>query len=477
MKPPVEIQADTTEKSPAVIFEKQFRAFGEQPLIPYEQRLAMIKKIEEIICENDDLICRAISGDFGNRSYDETKLLEITPCITGLRHTAKRLKKWMRPQKRHISKLFFGAENVVVPQAKGIVGIIVPWNYPLFLAISPMTSAIAAGNRVMVKPADNSMALSRLLQEKFSEKISGDLISFLPGADPSQFSCLPFNHLVFTGSARVGKIIMRQASDTLTPVTLELGGKSPTILADDFPVKTAVERIMFGKLINSGQTCVAPDYLFVPEHRLETFIELARQVVANRYPDIQSRDYTSIIDQNAFSRLMTTLEDAGQKGARIIQLIPGPRWEKKLKKISPVLLTGVTPDMTIMKEEIFGPFLPVLPYKKIDTVIDYINRHDRPLALYPFSNNRKFIDRVLCQTISGGVSINDCTLQVAQHDMPFGGIGTSGMGHYHGYEGFVEFSKLKPIFKQAKWPFPIQIPFNRFLDQGYHFLKKTRWIS
>lgn len=459
------------------IFEQQKAAYLKQPFISYSERIDSLKKIEQILHDNDEAICEAVCADFGNRSYYETKILEISSSMMGLRYTRKRLKKWMKTQKRHTSMAFIGGKNRVIPQAKGVIGIVAPWNYPLFLVLGPLTCAIAAGNRVMIKQAANSQRLCRLLHEKFSEKFSEDLITFLPGVPSNDFSSLPFNHLIFTGSPDVGKTVMRTASNNLTPVTLELGGKSPTILADDFDLKTAVERITYAKYMNSGQTCVAPDYLFVPEGKVDEFIELAKSVVFSRYPEIETKDFTSIIDQKAYSRLLATLEDAREKKAEIINLLPGPQSNDNLQKISPTIVKGVNEDMIIMQEEIFGPLLPIIPYKSTDEVIEYINRHERPLGLYAFSNNKQLLDKIVTNTLSGGVTINDCAMHVAQHDIPFGGVGNSGMGHYHGYEGFAEFSKIRPVFRQAKRALAITPPYGASVEKIYRLIKKMKWLA
>ncbi len=458
-------------------FKRQKEACLKHPYLPHGERMDVLKKIEQIIQENDQAICEAICTDFGNRSHHETKILEISSSIMGLRYTRKRLKKWMKTQKRHTSLVFFGGSNRVIPQAKGVVGIVAPWNYPLFLVLGPLICAIAAGNRVMVKQAANSQTLCTLLQKKFSEKISEELIAFLPGTPSKDFSSLPFDHLVFTGSPTVGKTIMATAAKNLTPVTLELGGKSPTILAEDFDLKTAVERIMYAKFMNSGQTCVAPDYLFVPEGRQDAVIQMAKTIVSRQYPKLETRDYTSIIDQKAYFRLMATLEDARDKNAEIINLISGPWANDELQKISPCIVTSVNEEMRIMQVEIFGPLLPIMTYESLDEVISYINSHDRPLALYVFSNDPAFLDKLIKNTLSGGVTINDCAMHVAQHDLPFGGIGNSGMGQYHGYEGFVEFSKLRPVFKQAKKTLAIAPPYGATFDRLYKLITKFKWIA
>lgn len=452
-------------------------ACRKQPYISYETRKQVLQQIEEILLENDQEICEAISRDFGHRSIHETKFLEISSIILGLRYTRKRLKKWMKPKKRHVSIIFMGGKNKVIPQAKGVVGIIVPWNYPLFLAVSPLTSAIAAGNRVMIKMASNSQHLCRLLQKRFSEKISEEMISFLPGVNASDFSSLPFNHLVFTGSPGTGRKVMNAATRHLTPVTLELGGKSPTILTDDFDTKTAVQRIMYAKLINSGQMCVAPDYLFVPESRVDEFIETSKAVVSKRYPEIETKDYTTIIDQKAFQRLMDTLNDARNKNAEIINLLPGAEANEKMRKLSPMIIKNVTKDMRIMQEEIFGPILPIMTYRNLDEAIDYVNDHERPLALYIFSNNKQVQNKVLQNTLSGGVTINDCAMHVPQHDLPFGGIGNSGMGQYHGYEGFAEFSKMRPVFKQAKRAVSFAPPYGKKIKMIFNLTAKIKWLK
>ncbi|MEH0020485.1 MAG: coniferyl aldehyde dehydrogenase [Desulfobacter sp.] len=459
------------------VFDAQVSACRNTPLIPYRTRIRVLKTIETLLIENDREICEAVSTDFGNRSVHETRILEITASLLGLRYTRKRLKRWMAPQKRHVSLVFAGGKNRVIPQAKGVVGIVTPWNYPLFLAISPMTSAIAAGNRVMVKLASNSQTLCRLLQRIFTGKISPEHIAFLPGAGANEFSSLPFNHLVFTGSPDVGKTVMKSASRHLTPVTLELGGKSPTIIADDFDLSTAVKRILFAKLMNAGQTCIAPDYLFIPKEKATAFIDTAKTVAASQYPDIHTPDYTSIIDEKAFSRLRDTLADAASKGARITRLLPCPIEDNALRKISPAVVTDVNADMRIMNEEIFGPLLPVIPYTSHRKIMEYINARERPLALYLFTNDKSLSEDYIGQTLSGGVTINDCAMHVAQHDMPFGGIGNSGMGHYHGYEGFVEFSKLRPVFSQSRMALTFAPPYGKAVNRIYAAAKRFTWLS
>lgn len=460
-----------------VAFNRLKEAYYKEPYIDYARRRKILETIEDILLDHDDDICAAISRDFGNRSFHESRILEIAPSVTTIRYTLKHLEKWMKPQKRHVSMFFMGGENTVIPQAKGVVGIISPWNYPLQLAVSPLISAIAAGNRVMIKLAMNSQKLCLLLQKLFAEKIPEDIITVLPGVGANEFSTLPFDHLLFTGSPGVGRTIMNNASRHLTPVTLELGGKSPTVLDDDFDIKVAAARIMYAKLINAGQTCISPDYMFLPEGKVDAFIAAAKTIVNERYPDILTKDYTCIIDQKAYDRLLATADDARMKQAEIVKLLPGDDCNAEERKISPMIFKNVTEDMIIMQREIFGPFLPIKTYRKIEEVIEYINRHERPLALYIFSNNRMFPQKILDNTLSGGVTINDCVMHVAQHDMPFGGVGNSGMGQYHAYEGFVEMSKLRPIFRQSRIAFAVAPPYGKTFDMLYGFIRRFKWMS
>ena len=449
----------TSEAEAVRIFTLQRAAHREHPIPSLEIRRKNLKRLEMMLLENQDAICAAISQDFGNRAHQETKLLELFLTVDGIRDCHKRLSKWMKPQRRNGSIWFFGARNSVIPQPKGVVGVVAPWNYPLFLVMGPVTSALAAGNRCMVKMAANSRHLCALLQRLVAQNFDEHTLAIVPGISGSVFSSIPFDHLIFTGSAETGRWVMRAAADNLTPVTLELGGKSPVIVAEDFDLKTAAARILQMKTVNAGQTCVAPDYLFVHESQLEAFVEHCRAITPQRYPSLLTQDYTSIIDQSAYGRLMEYLDDAESKGAQIINLLPGSIGNEAVRKIAPVLVLGATDDMRVMHEEIFGPILPIKTYRNLDEALDYIKNRDQPLALYLFTNQRQLQKRVVALTQSGGVGINDCGLHAAQHDLPFGGVGASGMGHYHGYEGFLEFSKLRPIFKQFSRPaFPLLYP-------------------
>jgi len=441
---------EVVENEAQRIFKLQRDAYLRDPYPSLEVRKERLRALERVLLDNTDAIVEAIQRDFGHRCAEETKILEIFPCVDGIRHTRKRLRKWMKPQRRHVSVLFATGSNRVIPQPKGVVGIVSPWNYPLFLTLSPLISVLAAGNRAMIKMATNSQNLCRLLHEKLSDVYPEDTVAVLPGVRAGDFSTLPFDHMVFTGSANVGRTVMRSAADNLTPVTLELGGKSPTIVCDDFNIEEAASRILYAKCVNAGQTCLAPDYLFLPEAAQDRFVAAAQRMVAERYPDTNDQSYTSVIDDKSYQRLRMTLDDAESKGAKLVPLVPDAAFNDVMRKIPPHLVLGVTNDMMIMQEEVFGPLFPVMTYQSLDEVIEYITTRDRPLGFYMFTNDRARKDKLLYSTISGGVTINNCLMHIAQHDLPFGGIGSSGMGHYHGREGFIEFSKLRPVFTNPR---------------------------
>lgn len=443
---------ESVENEAQRVFKLQREAYARDPYPSYEERVANLRKLDRLLVDNAEAIADAITADFGHRAFEETMAAEVFTSVDGIRSTIKHLKKWMAPQKREVSILFATGRNRVIPMPKGVVGVIAPWNYPLFLTISPLTSVLAAGNRAMVKMASNSQTLCRLLADKFREVFPEEVVAILPGVRAQDFSTLPYDHLIFTGSADAGRTVMRTAAENLTPVTLELGGKSPTIICDDYDIDEAASRILYAKYLNAGQTCLAPDYVMVPEAKRDAFVAAAKRIMPERYPDPDSPQYTSVIDDKSYKRLRATLDDARQKGAEIVPLIPSATFNDQLRKIPPHALLNVTDDMVVMQNEIFGPLLPVKTYQSIDEAIEYVNSKDRPLGFYVFTHDKAKEDKILGSTISGGVTINNCMLHVAQHDLPFGGIGASGMGQYHGYEGFLEFSKLRPVFKAPRLP-------------------------
>jgi coniferyl-aldehyde dehydrogenase len=365
--------------------------------------------------------------------------------------------------------VFLPATVQLVPQPVGVVGIISPWNYPMQLALSPLVGALCAGNRAMIKPSELVPETSALLRDLVAETFPEDLVAVVTGgADVGDaFSRLPFDHLVFTGSTRIGKIVMRNASENLVPVTLELGGKSPTIVGEDFSVRTAAERIMAGKLFNAGQTCIAPDYALVPARQREAFVEACKASVAKLYPTLLANaDYTAIVNEKHRDRLQSYLDDAKTRGARVIELNPTAESMSGTRKLAPALVLDVTEEMLVMQEEIFGPILPIRTYDKLDEAIGYVNDHPRPLALYYFSHDTASTNRILAETISGGVTINEVMYHFAQDDLPFGGVGPSGMGAYHGREGFDAFTKKKPVLRQARVNTTglIKPPFGKTID-------------
>ncbi len=467
----------STQSEAQRVLNAQRTAFLRNPYPEIGERRENLLKLEQILVRNQEAIAEAISRDFGNRAIQESKLLELFLSIDGFRYCRKHLKKWMKPQSRDVSIWFAGAQNRLFPQPKGVVGVVAPWNYPLFLVMGPLASAMAAGNRCMVKMAANSSNLCTLLHKLIGEQFGEDTLAILPGVRGSEFSSLPFDHLIFTGSADTGRSVMKAAAENLTPVTLELGGKSPAIVARDFDIKLAASRMLFAKFMNAGQTCVAPDYAFVPAGQVDSFVAESQNILARRYPDIGNGQYTSIIDDDSFDRLFATLADAEAKGATLVNLAPGKQPDRATRLFPPHLVLNPGDDTIIMREEIFGPLLPVRSYKTLDEVIDYINRHDRPLGLYLFSDDKSVQERVMKNTLSGGVSINECSFHVAQHDLPFGGIGASGMGHYHGHEGFLEFSKMRPVFSQFRYSaLPLLYPpYGKVFERLYSLMIKLKW--
>jgi coniferyl-aldehyde dehydrogenase len=432
------------------LFTRQRQAYAANPLPVVGQRLQWLKSLGELLLGEQETLIAAISQDFSNRSADETRLAELMPSLLGIKDARRHLKQWMKPSRRRVGLAFQPASARVVYQPLGVVGIIVPWNYPLFLAVGPMIGALAAGNRVMLKLSESTPATGELLKRLFARVFPEDLVAVVLGEAEvgMAFSSLPFDHLLFTGSTSVGRHVMRAAAENLTPVTLELGGKSPAIVSADVPLKDAAERIAFGKTLNAGQTCVAPDYALVPHDRVEGFVEAYTQTVRAFYPTLADNpDYTAIINERQLARLNDYLEDARSKGARVISLFE----QGQGRRLPFSLLLDVSDEMSVMQDEIFGPLLPIVPYTDLAEALAYINHRPRPLALYYFGYDKGEQKRVLEQTHSGGVCLNDTLLHVAQDDLPFGGVGPSGMGHYHGREGFMTFSKAKGVFIKQRF--------------------------
>jgi coniferyl-aldehyde dehydrogenase len=436
-------------------FDGQRAAYLKAPEPTHAERVADLKALSRMIKDNQAAIIAAINADYGNRSEFETRFGELFVTLDSAHEAAKRLKSWMRPRRREVDLLAFaGARNRVIPQPLGVIGVIVPWNYPLTLSFGPLVSAFAAGNRAMVKMSENSRRLAELLIDLSPKFFPEDKLAFFEdgGGRGPAFSSLPFDHLIFTGSGATGRSVMANAARNLTPVTLELGGKSPAVVAPDYPIGTAAERILWAKTFNAGQTCITVDHVYLPRGKETEFVDHCRRLFAKRYPDVNGPDFTSIIDQRAFDRLTAALEDARAKGATLVNLAEGQTPDATKRKFAPHLVLNPTPGMEVMRREIFGPILPVRAYDKPQEVVDAVNAGDRPLALYPFTHDRATRDFYIAHVQSGGVSVNDAMMHFAQHDLPFGGVGGSGMGHYHGREGFETFSKLRPVFQQGPIP-------------------------
>ena len=474
----VDLQVNSIRSVLQNCLKQQKSSFNRDGQESYSERKMHLLNLKRMLTENREPIIEAINKDYGNRSYHETLLAEVITVTDDINGTVKHLKQWMRVQRRKVDHtLYFGAKNRVIPQAVGVVGFIIPWNFPLNLTFSGLSAAFAAGNRAMVKMSENSIHLSELLKALAPQYFSPEKLQFFTesGNVGIEFSQLPFDHLMFTGSGQTGRKVMAAAAPNLTPVTLELGGKSPAIIDPAYPIEKAVERIMFVKQFNAGQICTTVDYVFVHESQLEAFVQTCQQWVNKHCPDIHSKDVTSIINDEAFQRLLNTVDDAKEKGARVVNL-SNQEPEPHTRKFPLYLITDTHEQMLISYRETFGPIMMVKTYKDPEQVVDYITHRDRPLALYPFTTNKKLASYYINNILSGGVSVNDALFHVGQHDLPFGGIGASGMGHYHGYEGFLTFSKLRPVFYQAgfssmKYLMP---PYGKFADNVLNIMAKLK---
>lgn len=455
----------------------QREAYLANPVPGFDERKADLLQLRAFVRDNREALVTAVNADYGNRSRHETLLTEILTVIDGVDHVLKHLKTWMKPQRRSVDlRNYFGARNRVIPQPLGVVGAIVPWNFPINLSFTGLIYTFAAGNRSMVKMSENSRHLAQFLIKAIPAYFPRNKLAFFDetGAVGVEFSRLPFDHLLFTGSGQTGRAVMSAAAQNLCPVTLEMGGKSPAILCADYPLRKAAERLLFVKFLNAGQICTTVDHLYLPQDKTAEFIALAKDIVAKRYPQLDSPDFTAIIDERAFARLTAALDEAQAGGASLVQLIPGPRWDPVSRKIAPHIVLNARPDSVLLTREIFGPILPIIEYTSLEQPIQTINKGPRPLALYPFSNDKHTVQMLLERVMSGGVSVNDALFHVGQHDLPFGGVGESGMGHYHGYEGFVTFSKLRPVFYQASfsalrflWP-----PYRKFATRYLDFMTR-----
>ncbi|MFJ3054977.1 coniferyl aldehyde dehydrogenase [Herbaspirillum sp. NPDC087042] len=441
----------------SALLEAQRQAYRADPYPSCELRLDRLRRLGEITTHYTDQLVAAIAEDFGHRSPHETRLTDLLMIESAIVHAARHLRSWMKTRRVHTALHYLPGTNRLMSQPLGLVGVIAPWNYPYQLAMGPTIAAIAAGNRVMIKPSEYTPIFSALLERLVARHFSQDELAVVNGGmEVAQaFSSLPFDHLVFTGSTATGRHVAMAAARNLTPVTLELGGKSPAIIDASADLASAARSLAFGKLLNAGQTCIAPDYVLVPAHLRDALAEQIARAMQDMYgQQAGNADYTAIINQRHFARLDVLVDDAVEQGARALYPVFGrdaAEREQAGRKFSPTLLLDVRPDMRVMQEEIFGPILPLVSYGgEVDEAIAFVNARDRPLALYWYGRDTRHRDRVLTQTVSGGVTVNDCIWHFGQESQPFGGVGASGMGAYHGQWGFRAFSKEKPVFLQSR---------------------------
>lgn len=435
------------------IIQAQKAAFASQPYPSAEQRIEHLGRLKAQLLKYQDEICAALNSDFGGRSADESLLAEVMTSLEGVHYNSKNLRKWMKPQKRKVGAAQWPGSAMVTYQPVGVVGVISPWNYPFYLAFGPLAGALAAGNRVMIKMSESTPASGALARKMIAEVFEENHVAVFNGEVEAgvAFSKLPFDHLLFTGATSIGRHVMRAAAENLTPVTLELGGKSPCIISEDFPINTAVERIAFGKCFNAGQTCVSPDYVMLPKGKTGEFISAFTEQVSGMYPTmVNNPDLTSVINARQHQRLLGYIEDAEKKGAKIVHINPANEDFSNSRKMPFTLLLNVTDDMKVAQDEIFGPLMILREYDSLQQAMDFINAGPRPLALYYFDWNSERAQHVLNHTHSGCAALNDTMTQVSVDDLPFGGVGASGMGHYHGYEGFLTFSHSKGVFRRGQ---------------------------
>jgi coniferyl-aldehyde dehydrogenase len=449
--------ADERKAELDAMLEAQRAAFTASRPEPLAVRRNRIERAIALLKDNADALCKAMSADFGSRSIQQSMITDIAGTAGFGRYCLKHLSDWAKPEKRKVQFPLglLGAKAELRYEPKGVIGILSPWNFPVNLSFGPLMQVFAAGNRAMIKPSEFTERTSALMAELVDKAFDPTECVVVTGGPEvaHAFSELPFDHLVFTGSTATGRKVMEAAAKNLVPVTLELGGKSPVFLGRNADLKKAGERIALGKMMNAGQICLAPDYMIVPEEVEEGAIAAVQLGVHEMYPTLLNNDdYASVVSDRHFDRLQGLVSDARAKGAEVIEVNPGEEdfANSNTRKMPLTILRNVTDDMAAMQEEIFGPVLPVKTYKAIGEAIDYVNEHDRPLGLYYFGEDSGEREEVLTRTISGGVTVNDVVFHVSMEDLPFGGVGPSGMGSYHGVEGFREFSHARSVYTQPK---------------------------
>jgi coniferyl-aldehyde dehydrogenase len=436
------------------LFDLQRAAFDRQRQPGERVRRDRLRRLLDITRRHEADIVAAASADFGHRAAADTLLGDLLPTLAAIRHAQRHLRRWMAPRRVPTPFYLRPGRSRVLRQPLGVVGVISPWNYPWHLALVPAAAALAAGNRVMLKPSEHTPAISALLARLVKAQFDPDELAVVQGGAEAAaaFASLPFDHLLFTGSTAVGRKVALAAARNLTPVTLELGGKSPAIFGDVDALEAHARRLAVGKLLNAGQTCIAPDYALVPSGCGDRLAAAFESAVGSLYPRLESADYTSIASDAHYARLVRLLEDAGARGARLRECLPGGlRPPPGTRRLPPTLVLGLATDTALMQEEIFGPVLPILEYRTLDEAIAFVNARPRPLALYWFGRDRASRARVLAGTISGGVTVDDCLWHVGVEGLPFGGVGDSGMGAYHGEHGFLAFTREKGVFLQSRF--------------------------
>ena len=449
--------ADDLREQQEAILKLQRDAFTASRPESMALRKDRIKRTMALLKDHAESLCKAMAADFGNRSMDQSMITDIAATVGAGKHALKNMDKWAKTEKRPVQFPLglLGAKAELRYEPKGVIGILSPWNFPVQLAFGPLMQVFAAGNRAMIKPSEFTERTSMLMAELVEEYFTKDELAVVTGGPEvaAAFSSLPFDHLVFTGSTATGRRVMEAASANLVPVTLELGGKSPVIMGKSADFAKAGERIALGKMMNAGQICLAPDYMYVPQESEDEAIAGVVQGATSMYPTVlQNDDYASIVSDRHFERLQGLVEDARGKGAEVIEVNPaGEDFSNANQRKMPLtILKNVNDEMQAMQEEIFGPVLPVKTYRAVDEAIDYVNENDRPLGLYYFGESKAEQERVLTRTISGGVTTNDVLFHISIEDLPFGGVGPSGMGSYHAIEGFKEFSHARSVYHQPK---------------------------
>ena len=409
-------------------------------------RIERLYELEDMVRKRADAFADAISADFGNRSRFETSLLEVAVLISGIRHARKNVKWWMEPSHREVDLNFWPGAAWVRSEPLGVVGIVSPWNYPLQLALAPLCEALAGGNRCIIKPSEHTVNFSDLLKRAIRETFKQDVVAVVLGGPDvaADFTRQPFDHIVFTGSTSVGRKVALSAAEHLTPTTLELGGKSPAVICPSASMTKAVKSIALGKFLNAGQTCIAPDYVLAPRERAMEFAELAMAEARKLYPDL-GPDFSSLISVSAFDRMTAAVNEAEQGGAKVMRH-PAPS-DRERRILPPVVVVNPPQSSMLIRDEIFAPVLPIIGYDSLQDALDWINSHPHPLALYVFAEDRREQSYVMDNTRSGGVAINATLLHFAQEGLPFGGVGASGWGAYHGKAGFDRFTHQRAVFR------------------------------